>query len=226
MSTFLGQRATGFSSHSCIKKRCYHEQIKLFGRFHESGFHEPSFRESGFCESGFRELGFYESGFCESGFREPSFRESGFCEPGFCERCLCAKCYGAWNVSKAFMCIIAFAMRGVYVLDAEKLSEYKQSLGIAEVPICGVEKGYLLRSADGRVFREIKTNIWMDAAVDTRKTGNIAYLGTGRHGDVIVLRPLFINIEGEWINASTGKKSSFNPLDTYKTKTTLLKAMI
>ena len=188
MSTFLGQRATGFSSHTCTKKRCYHEQVKLFGHF---------------CELGF----------CESCFREP-----GFCELDFCECCLCAKCYDAWNVSKAFMCIIAFAMRGVYVLNAEKLSEYKQSLGIAEIPICGVEKGYLLRSADGRVFREIKTNIWMDAAADTRKTGNIAYLGTGRHGDVIVLRPLFINIEGEWINASTGKKSSFDPLDTVQNK--------
>ena len=62
-----------------------------------------------------------------------------------------------------------------------------------------------MRGTNGCLYREVDTNIWMNAQDDD----GIAYVGTSRHAGGVVLRPLFLNIEGMWLNALTGRETDF-----------------
>lgn len=87
-------------------------------------------------------------------------------------------------------------------MSAKSVAEYIKTQGISEVPICDMENsGPLLTGIDGRSFYEVDTNIWADAEHDE----GVMYLGTGRHGGGIVLRPLFVRMGDAWLNATTGK---------------------
>lgn len=89
-------------------------------------------------------------------------------------------------------------------MDAQKVAAYVKSHEIVEVPICDMQSvGSLLEGVDGRTFREIATNIW----ANVEGGDGVVYLGTGRHGGGIVLRPLFVMLDGVWVNASTGKEA-------------------
>lgn len=75
---------------------------------------------------------------------------------------------------------------------------------VAEVAVCDMDaKASLLIGVDGRRFEEVKTNLWMpvEGARDT------AYLGTGRHGGGIVLKPLYVALDGSWRNVTTGREA-------------------
>ena len=79
---------------------------------------------------------------------------------------------------------------------------------VEEVPVCDMDWEHsLLIGTDGRAYREIETNIWAASA-----TPDVLYLGTGRHGGGIVLRPLYVQICGTWLNVSTGRTAPFNTL--------------
>lgn len=98
-------------------------------------------------------------------------------------------------------------------MKPENATEYVKAQGVGEVPICDMESdANLLYGVDGRVFCEVETNIWANR---NRREG-VAYLGTGRHGGGIVLRPLFVEIDGEWFNATTGKPTPFVFPDWYE----------
>lgn len=77
-----------------------------------------------------------------------------------------------------------------------------QALGeYPEVPVCSMDAAQgLLHGADGGTYAEVTTNIWMRQDQSQR----VAYLGTGRHGGGIILRPLFIREGASWKNATTG----------------------
>ncbi|MGN0078302.1 MAG: GAF domain-containing sensor histidine kinase [Coriobacteriales bacterium] len=47
----------------------------------------------------------------------------------------------------------------------------------------------------------------------------VAYLGTGRHGGGIILRPLFIKESGSWVNATTGKEAPTELADSFELAT-------
>ena len=49
---------------------------------------------------------------------------------------------------------------------------------------------------------EIDGNVWMAVGGE----GNVAYVGTSRHGGHMVLRPLFAKVDGTWFNLVTGKE--------------------
>ena len=71
-----------------------------------------------------------------------------------------------------------------------------------EVAVCDIDApGNRLIGADGRSSAEADPNTWVP------ETGfrDVVYLGTGRHGGGVVLRPLFVKRAGVWINVSTGK---------------------
>lgn len=75
---------------------------------------------------------------------------------------------------------------------------------VPEVAVCGIdrERGLLL-GADGQAFREWEPNTWVVAG---EEHPGVVYLGTGRHGGGIVLRPLFVRDVAGWRNASTGAR--------------------
>lgn len=84
---------------------------------------------------------------------------------------------------------------------------------IAEVAVrdIDVERNVLI-GVDGRSYVEAEPNTWVSETGDH----DVAYLGTGRHGGGIVLRPLFVRCAGMWLNTSTGKPAPSNinlPLD-------------
>lgn len=91
---------------------------------------------------------------------------------------------------------------------ASAMRAYLDSRGIAEVPICDMDRErFLLVDFDGRRYHEVKTNLWAEADNEAR---DIVYLGTGRHGGGIVLKPLFVKTNGLWINATTGREAPVN----------------
>ena len=88
---------------------------------------------------------------------------------------------------------------------AQAARSYCERAGIREVPVCGMEDMPLvLRGVDGNRYREVDGNVWMAVGGE----GAVAYVGTSRHGGHMVLRPLFVKINGEWRNLITGKARS------------------
>ena len=95
--------------------------------------------------------------------------------------------------------------------NAELVRSYCERKGIRPVPICGIDEFPLvLDGADGRRYTEVRGNVWMDVAGE----GDVAYVGTSRHGGHITLRPLFVKIDGGWRNATTGEPSDFGSWKT------------
>ena len=90
--------------------------------------------------------------------------------------------------------------------NSKVVAEYRHSHNIGEVPICGIDPAtFEMKGTNGCLYREVDTNIWMNAKEDD----GIAYVGTSRHAGGVVLRPLFLNIEGIWLNAVTGRETDF-----------------
>lgn len=85
----------------------------------------------------------------------------------------------------------------------ESIGSLLQERGIGEVPICDIDRAATqLVDGEGRRYREVATNLWIEAVPGT--FFDVVYLGTGRHGGGIVLRPLFAKEDGRWRNVSTG----------------------
>ncbi|MBQ9953937.1 MAG: hypothetical protein IJO87_00715 [Eggerthellaceae bacterium] len=95
-------------------------------------------------------------------------------------------------------------------LGKEAVERFRASHNMVEVPIWGVDAPLnQLIDGDGRRFKEVETNLWV--CLDRESGGNIAYLGTGRHGDRINLRALYVKVEdGRWLNAQTGAGAPFS----------------
>ena len=73
----------------------------------------------------------------------------------------------------------------------------------AEVGVVSIDKTRgLLVGSDGRSYREWEPNTWADSG---EARPQVVYLGTGRHGGGIVLRPLFVRTSDGWVNATTGR---------------------
>lgn len=59
-------------------------------------------------------------------------------------------------------------------------------------------------AAGKRAFFELNSNIWKE------RGSKAAYLGTGRHGGGIVLRIMFVEVDGHWFNVATGQSAPFS----------------
>jgi len=55
-----------------------------------------------------------------------------------------------------------------------------------------------------RAFYELNSNIWKE------RGSSAAYLGTGRHGGGIMLRIMFVRVDGHWVNVATGQPAPFS----------------
>lgn len=89
-------------------------------------------------------------------------------------------------------------------MDAKTVKQLLRDKGVTEVPIVDMDYNKsLLYGSTGQVFREVSTNLWVTDDED------VAYLGTGRHGGGIILRAMFVKVDGEWVNVVTGNNASF-----------------
>ena len=90
---------------------------------------------------------------------------------------------------------------------AQAARSYCEQAGIGEVPVCGMEElPLVLRGVDGNRYTEVDGNIWMAIGGE----GSVAYVGTSRHGGHMVLRPLYVMVDGVWRNLITGKARSWD----------------
>ena len=90
---------------------------------------------------------------------------------------------------------------------AQAARSYCERAGIGEVPVCGMEDlPLVLRGVDGNRYTEVDGNIWMAVGGE----GNVAYVGTSRHGGHMALRPLYVMVDGQWRNLMTGKARSWD----------------
>lgn len=103
---------------------------------------------------------------------------------------------------------------GVYMTrECSNDLAWRKPGGIPEVAICDMDsRTQLLTGVNGCVYREINTNIWVNAL----EYDGVAYLGTGRHGGGIILRPLFVESDGKWLNASTGAEAPRDLAESFK----------
>lgn len=93
--------------------------------------------------------------------------------------------------------------------DKELVARFRAAHDVREIPIWGIDAPLnQLIDGEGRRFEEVETNIWGRLApVGTRE---VLYLGTGKHGDRITLRALYVKAEGgRWLNANTGAEAPF-----------------
>ena len=92
--------------------------------------------------------------------------------------------------------------------NAELVRAFRQTHDMIDIYIKGIDKeAHQLIDADGRRFEEIETNIWGETGI----AREILYLGTGRHGGGVMLRPLFLRTSGgTWLNSTTGKVAPFD----------------
>lgn len=89
------------------------------------------------------------------------------------------------------------------VLNKEFLAKWQEENEIHEEPVCGMDYDRItLKDTRGREYVEACTNIWVTGSDDVC---NAAYLGCGKHGAGILLRPLFGRIDGQWYNLGTGQ---------------------
>ena len=65
-------------------------------------------------------------------------------------------------------------------------------------------KNFTMLGEDGRLYREVDTNLWM---ADDEVPARLAYISVGRHGGSIMLEPLFLCVGGVWYNVLTGRKA-------------------
>ncbi|NTU89172.1 MAG: hypothetical protein HGA54_04595 [Actinobacteria bacterium] len=88
-------------------------------------------------------------------------------------------------------------------MDLERIHDYCEARGIVRVSVCGIDSvNRVLAGEDGRAYREIETNYW---ASEPEETNEVAYLHSNLHHGGIVLRPMFVKIEGAWYSTTTGK---------------------
>ena len=91
--------------------------------------------------------------------------------------------------------------------NARAARSYCEQMGFREVPVCGMEDMPLvLRGVDGNRYIEVDGNVWMAVGGE----GDVAYVGTSRHGGHMVLRPLYVMVDGMWRNLVTGKTRSWD----------------
>ena len=93
--------------------------------------------------------------------------------------------------------------------DKEAVARFWAAHDMGEVPIWGIDAPLnQLIDGEGRRFEEVETNIW--GRLDPAGSRNVLYLGTGKHGDRITLRALYVKVEdGRWLNANTGGEAPF-----------------
>lgn len=85
--------------------------------------------------------------------------------------------------------------------DVQEIRALLGRRGIGEVPVCDMESMPLaLHGVDGRRYAEVEGNVWMAPDRD-----DVAYVGTSRHGGHMTLRPLFVKVDGAWVNTMTGR---------------------
>ena len=98
--------------------------------------------------------------------------------------------------------------RGGEAVKTSQMKEYRDAHGIREVGVCDIthEPHTVLHGDNGLRYQEIEGNIWMDVLDDPL----VAYLGTGRHQGGIVLRPLYVDVGDKWVNATTGRDTTFS----------------
>ena len=68
---------------------------------------------------------------------------------------------------------------------------------------------HCLRGLNGREYREVESNIWMDE----QDAGSVLYVSTVSLTGDIVLRPMFVRDKTVWRNVFTGRKAPFRLLD-------------
>ena len=96
---------------------------------------------------------------------------------------------------------------------AATVREYCERRGITEVPVVGMDDMPLvLHGTDGKSYMEVDGNVWM-ALGDSHE---VAYVGTSRHGGHMVLRPLFVKLDGVWRNSTTGRETDFTSWKTVR----------
>ena len=78
---------------------------------------------------------------------------------------------------------------------------------VFEVGVVDMDRaGKRLVGIDGRTYHEVGFNVWVDTAL-SREAADVVYLGTGRHGGGVTLRPLFYKADGAWYNFTTGRRA-------------------
>lgn len=79
----------------------------------------------------------------------------------------------------------------------------EEAASCADVPICGMDYDTSeLTGIDGYVYVQVHSNLWVRRDVPDDP---VVYLGTGKHGSGIILRPLFVKHDGVWRNVVNGR---------------------
>lgn len=94
--------------------------------------------------------------------------------------------------------------------DKDLVARFRAAHDMSEVPIWSIDAPLnQLIDGEGKRFEEVETNIWGRLGLGHQR--DILYLGTGKHGDRIALRALYVKVEdGRWLNAQTGGQAPFS----------------
>ncbi len=105
----------------------------------------------------------------------------------------------------------------------------EEAKALGDLAVYSIENGKILVTTDGSQFIEVESNVWAKVSdgPSARTTpgdqankedngfsyNNIRYVSASHHSGGVVVRPLYICLDGYWINISTGKRAVFAELD-------------
>lgn len=95
----------------------------------------------------------------------------------------------------------------------ERVYTLKEARAIKDAPVITIEAGNVLVTKDGSRFDEIESGIWRKIRKGTHEPlENVRYVSASHHDGGVIVRPLYVEADGQWTNVSTGKRAVFDEL--------------
>lgn len=107
----------------------------------------------------------------------------------------------------------------------ERIYTLEEAKSLGDQAISSIDCGNVLVTAEGSRFVEVKGNMWMklksersassDTATQNDKADeavpfdNILYVSASHHDGGVVVRPLYVLSDDQWVNILTKKKAVF-----------------
>lgn len=104
----------------------------------------------------------------------------------------------------------------------------KEAKELGDSAVFSIESGKVLVTTEGSRFVEVESNVWAkvsdgssepttfaseeNARPSNSSYDNIRYVSASHHSGGVVVRPLYVYLEGKWINISTEKEAVFDEL--------------
>lgn len=110
----------------------------------------------------------------------------------------------------------------------QKIYTLGEAKELGDEAVFSIEHDKVLVTIEGNRFIEVESNVWakvsgdssalavlanqQNTAIDAVSCDNIRYMSASHHSGGVVVRPLYVYLDDQWVNISTGKRAVFDKL--------------